>query len=76
MRLEYQARGLSFVARQPLSSVLAGARASRLRGRGLDFDELRLYNPGDERLCGWASLSCAPLPRSGIARRCCWWISA
>lgn len=48
MRLEYQARGLSFVARQPLSSVLAGARASRLRGRGLDFDELHLYSPGDD----------------------------
>lgn len=48
MRLEYRARGLSFLARQPLSSVLAGARASRLRGRGLSFDELRHYSPGDD----------------------------
>lgn len=48
MRLEHRARGLSFLARQPLSSVLAGARASRLRGRGLSFDELRHYSPGDD----------------------------
>jgi uncharacterized protein (DUF58 family) len=48
MRMEYRARGLSFLARQPLSSVLAGARASRLRGRGLSFDELRHYSPGDD----------------------------
>lgn len=48
MRLESRARGLSFVARQPLSSALAGSRASRLRGRGLSFDELRRYSPGDD----------------------------
>ncbi len=48
MALEYRARGLSFIARQPLSSILAGAHASRLRGRGLSFDELRRYLPGDD----------------------------
>lgn len=48
MALQFQARGLSFVARQPQGSILAGNHASRLRGRGLNFDELRRYQPGDD----------------------------
>ncbi|QBF26717.1 DUF58 domain-containing protein [Pseudomonas tructae] len=48
MALEPRARGLSFVARQPLSSILSGNHGSRLRGRGLSFDELRHYQPGDD----------------------------
>ncbi|ARU87605.1 DUF58 domain-containing protein [Pseudomonas sp. M30-35] len=47
MAFEHRARGLSFMARQSLSSVLSGNHASRLRGRGLSFDELRHYMPGD-----------------------------
>ncbi len=48
MALEHRVRGLSFLARQPLSSILSGNHASRLRGRGLSFDELRHYIPGDD----------------------------
>ncbi|MNG65308.1 hypothetical protein D3C76_529400 [compost metagenome] len=48
MALEHRVGALSFVARQPLSSILAGSHASRLRGRGLSFDELRRYQPGDD----------------------------
>lgn len=48
MALEHRVDGLSFVSRQPLSSILAGGHASRLRGRGLSFDELRRYIPGDD----------------------------
>jgi uncharacterized protein (DUF58 family) len=48
MALEAQARDLSFQGRQPLSSILAGSHTSRLRGRGLNFDELRRYQPGDD----------------------------
>jgi len=48
MALEFKARDLSFLARQPQGSILAGNHASRLRGRGLDFDELRRYQPGDD----------------------------
>ncbi len=48
MALEFKARGLSFQARQPQGSILAGNHASRLRGRGLNFDELRRYQPGDD----------------------------
>ncbi|MER2103871.1 MAG: DUF58 domain-containing protein [Pseudomonas atacamensis] len=48
MALEFNARDLSFLARQPQGSILAGNHASRLRGRGLNFDELRRYQPGDD----------------------------
>ncbi|MFJ4445762.1 DUF58 domain-containing protein [Pseudomonas sp. NPDC089422] len=48
MALEPRARGLSFLARQPLASILSGNHASRMRGRGLSFDELRRYMPGDD----------------------------
>jgi len=48
MSLEFKARDLSFLARQPRGSILAGNHASRLRGRGLNFDELRRYQPGDD----------------------------
>ena len=46
--LESAARAFSFLPRQPVHSLLAGRHASRVRGRGLDFEELRLYLPGDD----------------------------
>lgn len=48
MALEPAARGLRFSSRQPVNSILAGQHGSRLRGRGLDFEELRRYLPGDD----------------------------
>ena len=46
--LEGRSRGLSFLPRQPSASVLNGRHASRLRGRGLNFEEMRNYLPGDD----------------------------
>lgn len=46
--LEARARSLSFLPRQPARSVLNGRHASKLRGRGLNFEELREYLPGDD----------------------------
>jgi uncharacterized protein (DUF58 family) len=48
IRLQYKATGFSFLPRQPMHSILAGRHASRLRGRGLNFEELRRYLPGDD----------------------------
>ena len=48
IRLQYKATGFSFLPRQPIHSILAGQHASRLRGRGLNFEELRRYLPGDD----------------------------
>jgi uncharacterized protein (DUF58 family) len=52
--LEPAARKLSFLPRQLARSVLSGKNASRLRGRGLSFEELRNYLPGDDiRTIDW-----------------------
>lgn len=54
VRLQFKARGFSFLPRQPIHSLLAGRHASRLRGRGLNFEELRRYLPGDDvRTIDW-----------------------
>ncbi len=47
-RLQFKARGFSFLPHQPVHSILAGRHASRLRGRGLNFDEIRRYQIGDD----------------------------
>lgn len=53
-RLQHKARGFSFLPRQPIHSLLAGKHASKLRGRGLNFEELRGYLPGDDvRTMDW-----------------------
>lgn len=56
LRLRRRATGFSFLPRQPVHSLLAGRHASRLRGRGLDFMELRHYAEGDDvRTMDWAA---------------------
>ncbi|MEY8829384.1 DUF58 domain-containing protein [Sedimentitalea sp. XS_ASV28] len=53
-RLAGPARNLSLLPRQPTQSVLNGRHASRLRGRGLNFEELRTYFAGDDiRTIDW-----------------------
>ena len=46
--LQYEANGFSFLPKYAVQSVLSGRHRSRLRGRGLDFDEVRKYIPGDD----------------------------
>ena len=54
VRLQFKARDFSFLPHQPVTSVLSGRYASRLRGRGLNFEELRHYHPGDDiRTMDW-----------------------
>jgi uncharacterized protein (DUF58 family) len=53
--LEATARQFSFLPRrQPVHSLLSGRHASRVRGRGLDFEDLRPYLAGDDiRTMDW-----------------------
>lgn len=46
--LERAARQITFLPNQPAGSVLNGRHTSRLRGRGLNFEELRDYQPSDD----------------------------
>ena len=49
LSMESVSRGFSFLAnKQRVKSILGGKHASKLRGRGLDFDEVRNYVPGDD----------------------------
>src|SRR5690348_5460454 len=54
LALKHRARGFSFLPRQPVHSLLVGRHASRLRGRGLNFEQLRHYFEGDDtRTIDW-----------------------
>src|SRR6476660_2489684 len=46
--LEYHGRKVSFLPHQPVHSLLSCRFASRMRGRGLNFEEIRDYRPGDD----------------------------
>jgi len=49
LKMEHFAKGFSFLARkQRVKSILGGKHASKLRGRGLDFEEVRNYVAGDD----------------------------
>ncbi|MCE2611581.1 DUF58 domain-containing protein [Flavobacteriaceae bacterium D16] len=49
LNLEGMAHGFSFLARkQKVKTILGGKHASSLRGRGLDFEEVRNYVAGDD----------------------------
>ncbi|MEK1948542.1 MAG: DUF58 domain-containing protein, partial [Ensifer adhaerens] len=52
--LEATARDLTFLRKAPVRRLLAGRHESRMRGRGLSFEELREYLPGDDiRTIDW-----------------------
>ena len=52
--LESAARDFSLLPKQPVHSLLSGRQSSRIRGRGLSFEELRQYLPGDDiRTMDW-----------------------
>ena len=46
--LEQKGRKVSLLPRQPVHSLLSGRYASRMRGRGLNFEEIRDYQSGDD----------------------------
>ena len=48
LALEIRGRRVSFLPHQPVRSLLSGRFASRMRGRGLNFEEIRDYRPGDD----------------------------
>jgi len=48
VRQQYGAFGFSFLPRYAVTSLLSGKHRSKLRGRGLDFEEVRAYQFGDD----------------------------
>jgi uncharacterized protein (DUF58 family) len=69
VRLRFKAKGFSFLPRQPIHGLLSGRHASRLRGRGLDFDEMRRYLPGDDiRAIDWKATARTGRPQVRVYR--------
>lgn len=57
-RMEYDAHRLAATPHRPHQSILTGRHASRLRGRGLNFEEIRAYVAGDDlRYVDWKASS-------------------
>lgn len=48
LRFEFLVGSGALLPRKPVYSILAGPHASKLRGRGLDFEEVRPYVAGDD----------------------------
>lgn len=48
MRFQWLVQSRNLLPSHPVYSILVGRHASKLRGRGLDFEEVRQYVPGDD----------------------------
>ena len=48
IRLRYGARELTNFPNPVARQQVSGAHRSRWRGRGMDFEEVRIYKPGDD----------------------------
>lgn len=54
IELQIQARELVLPLTKPLSNHWVGGHISTMRGRGMDFEEVRVYSPGDDvRTMDW-----------------------
>lgn len=67
LQLRYAARDLSFFPRLLSKSQISGVYQSRFRGRGMDFDEVRVYQPGDDiRRIDWRVTARTTTPHTKI----------
>lgn len=69
LRLRHGARDLTFFPRMAAGTNLAGNRSSRYRGRGMDFDEVRPYQAGDDiRSIDWRVTARTYAPHTKVFR--------
>lgn len=69
LRLRFAAQDLKLFARRPVKSQLIGAERTRFRGRGMDFEEVRLYQPGDDvRSIDWRVTARTQVPHTKLYR--------
>ena len=54
IRLRHAARELKGFPNSPVRQITSGSHKSRIRGRGMDFEEVRIYQAGDDvRTIDW-----------------------
>lgn len=69
LRLRFAARDLKLSTRRPARSLLTGGERTRMRGRGIDFEEVRLYQPGDDiRTIDWRVTARTQVPHTKVFR--------
>jgi uncharacterized protein (DUF58 family) len=69
LRLRFAAQDLKLSARRPARSLLTGGERTRMRGRGIDFEEVRLYQPGDDiRTIDWRVTARTQVPHTKLFR--------
>ena len=67
--LREQARGLDLTPRGRILATRTGGHLSRFRGRGMEFDESRVYQPGDDpRNMDWRVTARAGVPHVKLFR--------
>ncbi|MCK5359793.1 MAG: DUF58 domain-containing protein [Gammaproteobacteria bacterium] len=61
--LKASIKGISLISARVKNSSITGAHASRFRGRGMDYQESRAYQPGDDiRSMDWRVTARAGIP--------------
>ncbi len=69
LQLRFAAQDLSLRARRPAQSLLAGNLRTRFRGRGMDFEEVRRYQAGDDiRSIDWRVTARTQIPHTKLYR--------
>lgn len=69
LRLRFAARDLRLFVPRPVKSLLSGGERTRFRGRGMDFEEVRLYQAGDDiRSIDWRVTARTQVPHTKVFR--------
>lgn len=69
IRLRYGARDLALGHQRKVVSQLVGPHQARFRGRGVEFEEVRLYHPGDDiRSIDWRVTARSGKPHTKLFR--------
>lgn len=69
LRLRFAAQDLRLFVPRAVKSQLNGAERTRFRGRGMDFEEVRLYQAGDDvRSIDWRVTARTQIPHTKLYR--------